>query len=490
MSRRAQIHINNARSRVEGVRPEIFRLLRHDLSFMVGEPGWRRHMQADGSVKTSWWDGYRRLLQVNGSFPSGLVPRLIRLLQKWSVSFEIVDHRVRPEEQIPLWTFREGFELRDYQAADCDAAMRWGRGVIDSPPRTGKTCMMAELIRRLSCRTVVTAPTRPIAEQTYAKLLELFRDWAGTGNVTEDVYLLTGGAPKSAKAQRAFRRAVVIISTADSAVLLPEAFWKTVEALIVDERHHQAAKTYHKLSDKAVNAYYRWGFTGTNYRSNPGEQVALEACLGRTVARHSISEMIDRGVLVPASVEFWPVEYSGVRTLKYQKAYPKGVVQSSVRNELVGLAASKLLQEGRKVLVLVSRIEHGELLTGKIAGSQFVKGEDGEEVRRAVSRLDSGKIRCLIGSPVVGEGLDCPSASGLVYAKGNQAKVTHTQDVFRVLTGGGQKKDAKIIDFADRHNEHLIEHSVQRMKNYRELGMSVQVLARENLDRRQMDLSG
>jgi superfamily II DNA or RNA helicase len=492
LSRRAQIHINNARSRIENVRPEIFRLLRHELSFMTGEPGWRRHMQADGSVKTHWWDGYRRLLQNNGSFPSGLLPRLIRLMRKWSVGFELNDHRRRPDEQVPLWAFRDDFELRGYQLADCDAAERWGRGIIDSPPRSGKTIMMAELLRRLSAPlAVVTAPTKPIAEQTHAKLLELFRDWASPErDISDDFYLLTGGAPKSVKGNRALDRARVIIATADTAVTMPTAFWEKVEALIVDERHHQAAKTYHKLSDKAVNAYYRWGFTGTNFRSKGGEQIAMEACLGRVVVSHSIKEMTDQGVLVPAVVEFWPVDYDGLRTIKYARAYPKGVVESGERNELVALAAGKLLQEGRKVLVLVARIEHGERLATAIPGSQFIQGKDGEEVRRAVAKLDSGKLRCLIGSPVVGEGLDCPSASGLVYAKGNQAKVTHVQDVFRVMTGHPGKADAKIIDFADRHNEGLIEHSVERMRHYHEMGMRVEVLSQDALDTRQLDLPG
>jgi superfamily II DNA or RNA helicase len=489
--RRAQIHINNARSWIEKVRPEIFKLLRYELSYPVGEPGWRRHLQEDGSIKTVWWDGYRRLLQYNGSFPSGLIPRLLRLMHKWSVGYEIHDHRERPMDNVPLWTFRQDFELRGYQQADCDSAYRWGRGVIDSPPRSGKTVMMAELIRRLSCRTVITAPTRPIAEQTYHKFLELFADWAGQmDDLQPDFLLLLGGAPRTNKGRRALDRARVVITTADTAVTLSDAFWEGVLALIVDERHHQAAKTYHKLSDRAVNAYYRWGFTGTNYRSKASELIALEACLGRTVASHSTAEMIDEKVIVPAQVEFWPVEYVGVKNLKWKLAYPRGIVQSGPRNELIILAALKMLEEGRKVLVLVSRLEHGELLAQRIMGSRFVQGKDGEEVRRAVIQLDEGKIRCLIGSPVVGEGLDCPSADGLVYAKGNQARVTHVQDVFRVLTAHPGKRDAKIVDFADRHNPHLLEHSVQRLKHYREMGMQVRVVPKDGLDTMQRNLSG
>jgi superfamily II DNA or RNA helicase len=79
----------------------------------------------------------------------------------------------------------------------------------------------------------------------------------------------------------------------------------------------------------------------------------------------------------------------------------------------------------------------------------------------------------VIGSPVVGEGLDVPSADALIYAKAGKAKVTHVQDTFRVLTGQPGKRPAVIIDFADRHNTKLIDHAVERMHHYLEMGLTV-----------------
>lgn len=483
---RVEVHVGNAMSRLEAVRPEIMKLLRYELAYPAGEPGFVTKMNADGTVDKRWWDGYRRMLDYKGRLPSGLVPRVLRLLRKWSVGFEVRDHRERPAERVPLWRFKDGFELRDYQRTDCESAERWGRGVIDSPPRTGKTVMMAELLRRTSCLTVITSPTRPIAEQTHARLLDLLRDWSGQVDDISGDFCLLFGQPKSNKKQRALRRAHVVLTTAATAAAMPQSFWDKVECLIVDERHHQAAKTYHKISRLAVNAYYRWGFTGTNFRSNPGEQVALEVCLGRVVAQHGVEEMIQRGVLVRGHVEFWPVDGRGLRTAKYARARSEGIVTSAQRNELAAMAATDLVRRDRRVLVLVHELDHGERLRALIPNSEFVQGKDGDEVRRAVARLDSGELRCLIGSPVVGEGLDCPSADALVYAKGLKAKVTHVQDMFRVLTGGEGKKEAIIVDFADRFNKHAIEHSAQRLHNYCAMGLQVSV--RQDLDKRQLTL--
>jgi superfamily II DNA or RNA helicase len=482
---RASISIGNARSSVAGLEPEIFRLLSHELAYPVGEPGTQQWVQRDGSVKLTYWDGYKRLMSKKGVFPSGLVPRAARLLSKWGVRFEVNDMRHAPLEAVPLWKLPDGFQLRDYQLAACDAAMELKRGVIDSPPRTGKTVMIAELVRRVSEPTVITAPTDPIASQTYQRLLDLFaqNDWAGAlDDCSADFYLLKGGKPKSRAARAAVKRAKVFVATAATAVGMPQSWWDRIQCLIVDERHHQAARTYHEINDLAVNAYYRWGFTGTDYRSKAGEQVALEACLGRTVARFSIREMIERGVLVQGRVQFVPIDgVRGLRSAKFADAYQRGVVELGVRNQLVKHYAQRYEAEGRRVLVLVHRIEHGELLERMIPGSRFVKGGD-DDVRDAVRDLDEGKLRCLIGSPVVGEGLDCPSADVLVYAKGFKARVTHTQDTFRVLTNDRVKPGALIIDFVDRQSSKLLDHSIERMRNYLAMGIPCELIDAPEVD--------
>jgi superfamily II DNA or RNA helicase len=345
--------------------------------------------------------------------------------------------------------------------------------------------MMAELVRMVSCPTVITAPTEPIAAQTYDRLLALYRDAEWTGQVADcasDFFLLTGGVPKRQDAIRAADKAMVYVATAATAALMPSEWWARIGCLMVDEHHHQAAETYQDISELAVNAYWRWGFTGTNFRSDPGERIVLESALGRTVVSYSIPEMIAAGVLVPGEVEFWPIEFERMRTITFARAYRQGVVESDIRNEAVVTATQQLLAEGRRVLVLVHEIAHGQRLQALLPGSSFVQGKDGDEVRRAVAMLDAGKIQCLIGSPVVGEGLDCPAADALVYAKGKKARVTHTQDTFRVLTARPGKRPARIIDFADQFNFHTIEHSVERLRNYRALGLQVSVREKNVVD--------
>jgi len=643
------LKIGNALSQIQGMEYEDFQLLSFELSYQVTDDQFilkrpQRFLQEDGSVKTVLWDGLKRLMTPRGVFPSGLVPRVLRLLGKWQIPVNVIDLREVPMEGIPLWTFPKDFALRLYQKEAVERALHYGRGVIDSPPRcisgdvrvqinrgaktywitirelarkfngralgterlwdlciptkirardhdgsiklfdlarawesgtkdlrrvclssgaaliasedhlvltpfgwiplkdlrpgyrimadisnsqtgpvdvvsikrfgdgdtydlqvpgaanflaegivthnSGKTIIMAELVRSVASKTVITAPTEPIASQTYHKFLELFADncWAGQGRCDKDFYLLTGGPPKTNKELAAFKRAKVFVATAATAVGMPEVWWSGIKCLIVDERHHQVAKTYLKINKLASNAYWRWGFTGTNYRSLDHEVIALEACLGRIVASYSIKEMTDQKILVPALVRFVSIDFPGMKYKKFQDAYKQGIVESERRNQSILRAAVHYQREGRKVLILVHRINHGKRLETMISGSRFVQGSDGAEVRQAVADLDSGKLSCLIGSPVVGEGLDCPAADCLIYAKGFKARVTHTQDTFRVLTGAPEKRPAIILDFADRQNKTLMAHSIARMHNYLAMGFKIEVSPEIHVDTEQLPL--
>jgi hypothetical protein len=68
-----------------------------------------------------------------------------------------------------------------------------------------------------------------------------------------------------------------------------------------------------------------------------------------------------------------------------------------------------------------------------------------------------------------------------VYARGEKAEVSLTQNAYRVCTAVPGKKEAIIVDFADRHNKKLMGHSLERLGiYYSESIFSVQVLQHPN----------
>ena len=92
-----------------------------------------------------------------------------------------------------------------------------------------------------------------------------------------------------------------------------------------------------------------------------------------------------------------------------------------------------------------------------------------------------GTVRIVIGTSLMAEGTDLPSADALVLARGGKGDVSLTQASFRVNTAVPGKKYGIIVDFSDRHCASLLKHSVERLKiYYNQPTFSIKVL--ENLN--------
>ncbi len=110
---------------------------------------------------------------------------------------------------------------------------------------------------------------------------------------------------------------------------------------------------------------------------------------------------------------------------------------------------------------------------------EFISTDRRRETQQAILKAynETDEVRILIGTSLVGEGVDLPPADALVYARGEKAEVMLTQNVYRVCTAWGGKRDAIMVDFADRHAKKLMRHSQQRLGTfYRDPIFDVEVL--------------
>jgi superfamily II DNA or RNA helicase len=305
------------------------------------------------------WDGWIRLLQhrksMPSSFPSGLVPLVSRLLTKWRVPHRIEDARTRPVEGVP--EHRGGHTLRDYQEEAVRRGIEVGRGVFDLPPRAGKSLLGIDLVARLGLPVIWIAPTDAIIRQT----LRVFEDCLGPHFAVHQV----GG--KCAKSMNAR----VVLCTSATAVRLPPEFFNTREVLVVDEWHHGASKTHKEILKLCDHIYFRFGMTGTFFRSGD-DAMAMHALLSNTIYKVTTEKLRDLGYLVPGRVVYIPVEAPRLQCpssdprLVPQLKY--GIQEHSIRNQMVAYTAAYLHRVGRKVLVLVATKAQGNLLRTLIAG--------------------------------------------------------------------------------------------------------------------------
>jgi superfamily II DNA or RNA helicase len=419
------------------------------------------------------WDGWIRLLHQPKTmypyFPTGLLSKLTRICQKFNYQPVIIDRRVKPAEEYPYFP---AIPLRDYQEAAVNEGLKIGRGVFDIPPRGGKTRLGIELVRRLGLKALWMAPTDRIVNQTK----EVIEGYFGK----HFVYHLIG-QKNSADAGTY----PIVVCTAATAAALSQEFYLTRQVLVVDETHHSSAKTYtYDIVPKCDHIYYRFGMTGTFFRSGT-DDMAMWGFLSNIIYKVTSDYLLKRGLLVPTQVIFIPVpEYPKVRGAgtAFNGGFGKaGIHEHRVRNEMVAQASLALYQSGRKVLILVGTKAQGRLISGLLRGVvpgapqgtqfeavEFLSTDRPRDIQKRVieSFLLGQEVKILMGTSLLGEGVDLPNVEALVYARGEKAEVSMTQNAYRVCTAVEGKKGAIIVDFADRHHKKLLEHSEQRLLTY------------------------
>lgn len=467
--------VTNSRTQIYGANPQELWFLDLETKYPTAVADAKAKGIGFPTEEESVWDGWIHLLhQPKMSppwVPTGLLPRIQRICDKMKFPYETHDKRLRPEAGFPEFS-KNPIVDRDYQLAAVDAAVKIGRGVLDMPPRSGKTRTMCEIHRRIALPTIWLAPTDRIVRQTHGVLEGFF----GKNYATHLI-----GTRESEEAARSH----VVVCTAATASRLSPEFYSTREVICVDEYHHAAARSYHQdIFKKADHIFYRFGMTGTFFRSGT-DVMALHALLSQVIYKVSSKELLERGYLVPTRVAFIPVLASRLRGLPdntFQGGHGKyGIQEHKHRNQLVTWATVTLYQTGRKTLVLVGTKKQGRELATMMSSFirpapdgcrfksvEFISTDTDRSIQGDIidSFLEGREVKVLLGTSLLGEGVDLPTADALVYARGEKAEVTLTQNSYRVCTATGGKEEAIIVDFADRHNAKLMKHSLERLSIY------------------------
>src|SRR3990167_4209002 len=192
------------------------------------------------------WDGVTRFLHrpktIPPWFPCGLFPRAAEVMARAQAAFQVVDERVRPEEDvpryptpIPLWAHQERLVRRFFmERVVGDEGPRFGRwvpgqGVFVASPRSGKTRCGFEWFRRVNQPCLWVAPSSAIVKQTIRAAREFFDE--------SDVQELSAKTPADA-----LQRAWFVVGTAAAVLKAKPDFFSTRQALVLDEFHHYPRK--------------------------------------------------------------------------------------------------------------------------------------------------------------------------------------------------------------------------------------------------------
>lgn len=396
----------------------------------------------------------------NGAFPTGHLKIVQAALARLQCQYSSIDNRIVPSNDLILNWSNKPFDPRYYQKNMIELGIKEGRGVFESAVGTGKSLIMAYLVKELSVNTLIVVPSRGLSDQLYNDFVAWF------GN--QKVQIVDTKAVRSGKRLKPIR--IVTIQSLASLQKSGELrnLIGDVKALHVDEIHHAGAASYTNLLSEMNHIYYRFGYTGTFLR-NDAKILDMWGFLSTVLYKYPAHQAIAEGFLTPLVVKRYTL--TGKRSQRYQKEYDNNYcggheLMQSVYNICTSVESDK------QILILVNRKDKSgklihEMLNQLGISNSYVSGDNKkEEITQMIVDFNEKKIRILIGSSVVGEGIDVRSTDHLIMAQGGKSEIVIVQATGRVIRLFDGKATAYVHDFNFTGTRFMGKHYSQRMEIY------------------------
>tara|TARA_R110002012_G_scaffold3517_3_gene16323 strand:+ start:11571 stop:12806 length:1236 start_codon:yes stop_codon:yes gene_type:complete len=405
----------------------------------------------------------------NGVFKTGLLPRVLKDLEKIDCEPEIVNNTWKilvPEEFPPEDYQIDGFQYYDYQEELIKQGLLHKRGIIKSPTGSGKTLIMAGLVQALAGRKMVILFN---AKQLLIQSYEFLSTTCGMDNIG----LCYG---------EGYIYGDVMLCTVQSIEKILETHLEEAEVLMVDECHEFAnGKTTLPAIQSFPKALYRFGFTATPPREDI-PRYNLEGALGGVWEVVSTSGLVDSGKLTKPIIQLIDRPYDGSgldEDMSYMDVYEEYIVNNDSRNqiikEIVNDIISKQKNKQARILILTKSLDHGRTLENLLGGScEFLQGCDSIGERyEAISRFRGcGGSSVLIGTKILQTGVNIEEITHFINARGMKSEIATLQALGRALRKHDSKEKVYVYDFLDKER-YLVTHSRARKRHYEREGHTV-----------------
>lgn len=367
-------------------------------------------------------------------FPPGLYWRVSDFLKLCGVNLKIHPYPHRPH----LNPLDINVSARPYQEEATDGIISGkipNRAILVMSTGAGKTILSVMITAALGLNTIF---------YTYSS--DLLRQ---TATVYEDIL----GCEIGRIGDKQFNIKPITIATIqtvyscltkqDSRWEELSAFLNTVDLAFIDEGHMLGAETVFSVA-KATDAYYMYALTATPFRED-GKELFIEAATGPAVELVAEEKLIADGYILPVHVEVIPVRHQRYQGKRFSTQYKNHIVRNTRRNETICDIARSF--SGRKTLILVKEIKHGEILAEMLQApflhsTSSARGE-------ILDRFAKSDIDLLIASPILKQGVDLPEAEILILAHGGVSQVELLQKIGRVRRPAAGKTAGIVIDFYD-----------------------------------------
>ena len=329
-------------------------------------------------------------------------------------------------------------------------------GLLDAPPRFGKTITLVYLTCHLKMKTLFLAHNVDLSKQ----MLASFRKFS---NALDLEYT-------------ANRRVVDIVEDWDDlyeldvAIMTYQSFtsndkaWKklaTVKnvfgAVFVDEVHKATARTYTAVVS-SFNSAVRIGVTGTVQRKD-GMHVQNEFIFGPVLAEGRSNQVPTQVRVVKTGLNIGKVP--GNPKMFFNKVHDL-IMKDDVRTDLIVSFVKAYVDAGHYCFVVADRTAHIESMVRKLKGlgipAAAYHGKSFKSQKHRDKCLDEcreGKTKVLVANRTMTVGIDLPRFSAFFCASPSANAPNYYQELCRVRTVYPGKHMAYIVDFVDNH--HILE---------------------------------
>jgi len=461
--------------------PGIAKELSEYFSFYV--PGYK-FMPA---YKNRVWDGKIRLFNHSTQeISAGLYIQIHKFCAERNYSYAKIENPLysTPGEtyKIPewdLWIDNEvqtqlPFPPRNYQEEAVKVALKSSRAILLSPTGSGKSYIIYLIMKYYMSmleekgKILIIVPTTSLVEQMYS-------DFESYGMLVENAcHRIYSGKDKNTNKR-------VIISTWQSIYKYPKKWFEQFGMVIGDECHGFKSKSLSAIMNKATEAKYRFGTTGT-LDGTQTHKLVLEGLFGPVYKVTTTKKLQDEETLAPLDIKVLLLQYSEeVRSNFGKKTYQEEIdfiIGNAARNRLIRNLA---LDAKGNTLVLFNRVDaHGkplfEMINNKAAEGRkifFVSGEvatsDRESIRKIVEKQKDAIIVASLGT--FSTGINIRNLHNIIFASPSKSQIKVLQSIGRGLRQSDDGRETKLFDIADdlhwksRENYTLL-HSGERVRIY------------------------
>ena len=364
------------------------------------------------------------------SLPYGDKVGVRKFLKRWP-KFDVVDKHPDTDFAEPITLLGKPYA---YQEDAVAALIKHRCGVLDSPPRSGKTVMATVAICKIGKKAIILAHQR-----------DWLNNFAETflGSPTQEAF--TDATPervKFCKTLKDFQTADVAFATIQQFMspkgqLLLSKIRSLFPILCVDEAHGVPALQSSKIIAQ-FNARYRFGLTGTPERKNAEEFVAVDNLFGPTIYKTQVQKLVPQFEAI----------YTGCKTEvkgRSQAAWPRFVTSlenNEKRTELLVRVITEGIEKSHMVLVPCARVKTVFRLVklinhyfGEEVAKPFTGSLRPDQRNKLIEDARNYKVKCIIGvGKIVSTGLNIPRASMLVDHVPTNNRPGAIQRISRILT--------------------------------------------------------